>query len=478
MERIGRAVPVEELTRLVSGPVVTDPAALSPWHGDASHLSGTPVAAVRPEGTEEIRRVVRWARRHRVPLVARGGGTSLDGECVPPNGGVVLDLSAWSSPLEIDPVERRARVGPGVVNRELQRAAEPFGLFFPPNPGSWTSSTIGGNVATNASGPRSYRYGPTRVWTSAATLVLGTGEVVTIGTAARKRSAGPDPVGFVVGSEGTLGILTEVVVRLAPTPPRRLALLVPVGDEERAVRLALRLDRARAPTLAAIEYVDRPSAAALSRAAARRLASEGPWVLLEVETTSEAEEGALTAVAGLIEGSGISEDPTVFPDADELWSLRGRSGTVLDGEVGPRVREDVAVPLTRLPELFRLVHRIADGAGVPLWVYGHLGDGHLHPNFGLDPAGEGADRLRRELWQGVHALDGTVSGEHGVGLLKREALIAEHPPAALAWMRAVKSACDPDGILNPGKLYPPAPPDGGAASRSPSGRAADAARQG
>lgn len=449
-----RRTAVAHLKSEIEGSVLDASDALTPWQGDASHLRGHPAAVVRPTGVDDVVRLVRWARRHRIPILPRGAGTSLDGESVPLDGSVVVDLAAWTSPVEIDATERRARVGPGVVNRELQRAAEGVGLFFPPNPGSWASSTIGGNVATNASGPRSYRYGPTRVWTCGATLVLGTGEVVHVGTRARKRSAGPDPLGYVVGSEGTLGIFTEVEVRLAPAPVERVALIVPSGTEEAATALALRLDRLRGPALSAIEYVDGPSAAALQRASPRRIDADGPWVLLEIETTPDEAARSLERVSEAIRATGLRGEPLLFPDAEELWTLRGESGAVLDAEHGLRVREDVAVPLQRLPDLFHLVHRIAEEEGAPLWIYGHLGDGHLHPNFGTDPAGAAAARLRERLWSGVHALGGTVSGEHGVGLLKRGAVATEHPPAALAWMRAVKDACDPDGILNPGKLYP------------------------
>ncbi|MGI0131536.1 MAG: FAD-binding oxidoreductase [Thermoplasmata archaeon] len=456
---------IAELRRSFAGSIVDDPARLTQWQGDASHLRGVPCAAVRPQGVADVTNIVAWARRYQVPLLPRGGGTSLDGESVPVDGAVVVDMSEWTAPIEIDPVERRARVGPGVINRDLQRAAARWGLFFPPNPGSWGSTTIGGNVGTNASGPRSYRYGPTRAWTCGLTVVLGTGEVVRVGTAARKRSAGPDPVGYLVGSEGTLGIVTEVVVHLAPVPSRRIALIVPVGDEARAADLALRADTARGgPRLAAIEYVDRAAAAALVRSAHRRLAPDGPWVLLEVESTTDREEADLRAVGTILTDSGVREDATVVPEADELWDLRGQSGAVLDEEVGWRVREDVAVPLERLPELFRLVHRVAEAHHVPVWVYGHLGDGHLHPNFGVDPAGADADRLRRALWEGVWALGGTVVAEHGVGLLKREVMLVEHPPAAIAWMDAVKRACDPDGIMNPGKLYPAGRPAAGPSS--------------
>ena len=216
------------LASAVRGRVVTDPSLLARFARDGSHLSGRPSAVVMPADRDDVVALVAWARRHRTPLVARGGGTSLDGESVPPDGGVVVDLSGWSRLLEVDPEGLWARVEPGIVNYDLQRALRPYGSFFPPNPGSWTTSTVGGNVGTNASGMRSFRYGPTRAWVRELTAVLGTGASVHLGTRAAKRSVGPDLLQLFIGSEGTLGIVTEVTVRLAPLPPVRRGVAVPL----------------------------------------------------------------------------------------------------------------------------------------------------------------------------------------------------------------------------------------------------------
>ncbi len=465
--------PLDRLAAALDGEVLVDPAARDGAGRDGSHLRGRPAAVVRPGGPEDVVRIVRWARRSRVPLVPRGAGTSLDGESVPPDGAVAVDLSGWRRILAIDPDELTARVEPGVVNFELQTALRPQGLFYPPNPGSWTRSTIGGNIATNASGPRSFRYGPTRSWVRRVEVVLGTGERVALGTPAAKRSVGPELLSLLVGSEGSLGIVTEATLRLVPTPAVREGLVVPLPEGTALGALALRLRRARGTGLSAIEYLDRACADAL---AARRRAvgpTDAALLLLELEADDRATADARRrAVVGALRDGGIEAPPTLFDDADELWTLRGESGVVLDERYGERVREDVAVPLSRLDEMLRAVAAISAEEAVPVFLFAHLGEGSLHPNFGVDPASRTAQRVRTRLWDAALALGGTISGEHGIGRLKRGYVARELGAGAVAWLADVKRHCDPDGILNPGTLYPPRAPVRGSGRSRPGGGAA------
>ncbi len=437
----------------VAGTITDDPEALTRFASDASHLVGTPAAAVAPRDREDVERIVQWARRWKVPLVGRGGGSSLDGESVPPPGGVVVDFSGWTRILEVDEADRLVRVGPGLVNRELHRALLPHGLFFPPNPGSWAMSTIGGNTATNASGPRSLRYGSTRAWVRGIEVVLGTGEFLRVGHRTRKASTGPDLLGFFVGSEGTLGLFTEITLSLAPTPERRVGLVLPVPDDLSFRTTLPRLLASPAPAFAAIEYLDRSTAAALSRFASGRLPGDSALVLLELETTVADEERDLERAAERLAGSGFSGDPVVFPDADQLWTLRGQSGDAIEQE-GVRIHEDIAVPWSRLDELIEGTKAIGARHEVPTRLFGHLGDGNLHPGFVLDPASERATTVRRELLELTKRLGGTISAEHGVGLVKAPYLVLEHGDVGVSLLEAFKRRCDPDGILNPGKLYP------------------------
>ncbi len=399
----------------------------------------------------------------------RGGGTSLDGESVPPDGGVVVDLSAWSRVLEVDGDDLWARVEPGVVNRDLQRALLPHGLFFPPNPGSWTTSTIGGNVGTNASGMRSFRYGPTRAWVREVDAVLGTGDRVHLGRRVAKRSVGPDLLQLFVGSEGTLGIATELTVRLAPVPTTRRGVVVPLPSRPSLGSIVSSLARLPDSGLSAVEYLDAGCAAALSEARTARWRSGSALLLLEVEAGGASEASRrLTRLRSRLAKAGVPGMPAVFEDADELWTLRGESGNVLLERYGYHVREDVAVPVARIDDLLRALARIARRERVPYFLFGHLGEGSLHPNYVVDPTSAVAQRIRASVLSASRSLGGTISAEHGVGILKRPFLAEELGTSAIGLLTAVKTACDPDGILNPGKLYPPSSERGRPPSWSPS----------
>jgi FAD/FMN-containing dehydrogenase len=469
--------PIASLERVFHGSVRTDAPSLARFRRDASHLEGSPRAVVAPAQVPDVVALVGWARRHRIPLVPRGGGTSLDGESVPADGSVVVDLSGWNSVLEVEPDERWARVGPGLVNRDLQEALRPFGMFFPPNPGSWTTSTIGGNVGTNASGPRSFRYGPTRAWVREVEAVLGTGERARFGSRVAKRSVGPDLLQILVGSEGTLAILTEVTVRLAPRPTLREGWAVPLPKGLSIGAVARRLARAPGTGLSAVEYLDQGAASALAETQPVDWPTGSALLLLELEADGPTEAaGRRRRVRSALRSVGVTGRPAVFPDADELWTIRGASGVVLEERMGRHVREDVAVPLGRIDALVHTLERIGRTAHVPLYLYGHLGEGSLHPNYVVDPTTPAAEEVRTAVLTASLDLGGTVSAEHGIGRLKVPFLRREVGETAVDLLDAVKRRCDPDGILNPGKLYPGRARGAARLSRSPSGSEAGAAR--
>ncbi|MCI4339497.1 MAG: FAD-binding oxidoreductase [Thermoplasmata archaeon] len=446
---------LNSLTRAVHGVVRSDAAEILRVDHDASHLTGHALAVVAPRDPDDVVALVRWAREHGVPLVPRGAGTSLDGESVPMAGGVVVDLSGWNRVMEILEDERLARVGPGTVNRDLQAALAPHGLFFPPNPGSWTVSTIGGHVGTNASGPRSFRYGPTRSWVRSLEAVLGTGERVGWGGRAAKRAVGPDLLSLFVGSEGTLGITTEVTVRLAPLPAIREALVVDLPDGGPLAPVAAALARARGTGLAAVEYLDRACAAELAGPQGFDHRRDGPLLLLEIEAEDLTEARARRERVGeVLRRVGVVTEPTVYDDADVLWTLRGRAGVALDERLGHRIREDVAVPLAAIDPLVVELERISALEHVPLYLFGHLGEGNLHPNYAVDPESSSGLRVRAAVLAASSALGGTISAEHGIGAIKAPFLEREIGTPGVEVLRALKRVCDPDGILNPGKLYP------------------------
>jgi len=445
----------DRLESAVRGSVRSHPSEVEPFRRDASHLEGSPRAVVAPVDAEDVVALVRWARRNRVPLVPRGAGTSLDGESVPADGSVVVDLSAWNAVIEVEAHELWARVGPGLRNWDLQEALRPTGLFFPPNPGSWTTCTIAGNVGTNASGPRSFRYGPTRAWVRALEVVLGSGEASRFGSRVAKRSVGPDLLHLIVGSEGTLAIITEITLRLAHRPALREGLVFPLGDDVSLAAVARRLTREPGTGLSAVEFIDRGSAVALAQARQAEWTPDVPLLLLELEAERPSETTAKRArIVAALATVGVTSSPTIFGDADQLWMLRGASGVVLDGQMGIRVREDIAVPLGQIDALVRRLEEIGRSSGARLYLYGHLGEGSLHPNYVVDPGSALAERIRAEVLTAALELGGTVSSEHGIGRLKASFLARELGGPAVEILAAVKRACDPDGIMNPGKLYP------------------------
>jgi FAD/FMN-containing dehydrogenase len=469
---------VRSLERALRGDVERTPSALARVARDGSHLVGAPIARVAPRDVADVVALVRWARRNRTPLVARGAGTSLDGESVPRAGSVVVDLSGWNRIREIRPDERWARVEPGVVNRKLQAALERRGWFFPPNPGSWETSTIGGHVGTNASGPRSFRYGPTRDWVRGLDVVLGTGARVRLGSRAPKRSLGPDLLGLLVGSEGTLGLVTEVTVRLAPRPAVRRGLLVPLPPRIALGRLASRLASIRGSGLSALEYLDAECARAVAEDRATGWPVGPALLLLEVEADDAGHAARRVArLTRTLAALGVRGAVREYDDANRLWSQRGESGRVLDERYGERIREDVAVPLPEVDGLLAAIARMAARERVSVPLFGHLGEGSLHPNFVVDPTSRKATRLRAALYAEALRRHGTISGEHGIGAIKAPYVARELGPAAVGLLRAVKAACDPDGILNPGKLYPPPPRAGPRSARSPSAAAGARARR-
>ncbi len=458
----------------LSGRVEATAAATDRVAGDTSHVRGRAIAVAAPADAEDVARLVRWARREKVPLVARGAGTSRDGESAAVDGGIVVDLSGWTEILEISPDERRARLRPGVVNADLQEAAGRHGLFFPPNPGSWERSTIGGNIATNASGMRSFRYGATRAWVRELDLVLGTGERVHLGSRAAKRSVGPDLLGLVVGSEGTLGVVTEASVALAPRPLVRRGLGLPLPEGIALGRLAAALASAPGTGLSAVEYLDAATARAMAEDRGSPWPVDSALLLLEIEaeTPAEADQRG-ERLRAVLRAQGVDATPRVYEDADRLWSERGATGPLLESRYGLRVPEDVAVPLPEVDGFLTELRAILAREAVPMFLFGHLGEGSLHPNVIVDPVSPAAERIRGALYRAALGRHGTISAEHGIGVVKRDFLEEELGPAALRLLRDVKTACDPDGILNPGKLYPDAGGRAGAgASRSPSASAA------
>lgn len=439
--------------------VITDPEGTARYRQDEAEWapSGSPLAVVRAQDTAEVRAVVAYCVEHRIPLVPRGAGTGLSGGANAVDGAIVLSLEDMNRVLRIDPAERIAVVQPGVVNDELRAACAAQGLWYPPDPASSPWSTIGGNAATNAGGMCCVKYGVTRDYVLGLEVVNGLGEVTRLGRSTAKGVAGYDLCGLLVGSEGTLGVITEITVKLRPArPPERTVAgyfdsVVTAGEAVSAVTAA-------GVVPSALELVDRHCLEAVDAWKNMGLATDADVVLLGRVDTPGAEGDAEAAlIRDCFERAGASwaAQSTDQQEADALFEARRLAYPALE-RLGPVLTEDVCVPRAAVPEMLARIERAAARHDILVANIAHAGDGNLHPLIITQPGDEAA-RARAQLafediLDDAIALGGTVTGEHGVGLLKMRGMDQEVGPVALAMQRAVKAALDPHGILNPGKV--------------------------
>ena len=441
------------LTDLLPERCSTRPGDLESAARDASSLPGArPDAVVWPLSTEDVVAVVKLAAAHAIPLTARGAGSSLEGNPIPVRGGIVLDVSRMAEVVAIRAEDLQVDVQPGVVYAALNRQLRPHGLFFPPSPGgSADVATIGGMAANNASGIYSVKYGGTRDHVRAATVVTGTGEVLRLGNRARKSASGYHLLGLVVGSEGTLAIVTELTLALAGLPQARRQGGFRFPDASAAARATAELIRFGVD-VAAVEFLDGRTVAALNRFGQFGLA-ETPTLLVEVHGSEAGVAEVWAAAEDVLRGAG--GEPLVLPGGRDAWSIREhatRSIAALRPDAAT-VRADLAIPIGALPRLVARCEAVAAERGLTVHLFGHAGIGILHALVLADAAERAAaDAGRDVLVEEALALGGSCSGEHGMGLGNRRYAAREHG-AALALMRGVKQLFDPHGILNPGKMW-------------------------
>ena len=424
---------------------------------------GTPAdAVVLPANTDEVAAVVRLCAKHRVPIVPRGAGTGYTGGAVPTHGGIVISLERMNRILEIDEANLVAVVEPHVVTGDLQTAVEKVGLFYPPDPASLKESVIGGNVAECAGGPRAFKYGTTKQYVLGFEAVLPTGEIVRTGGKVVKNVVGYDLTHLLVGSEGTLAIVTQIILRLVPRPPVQATLRATFRDVEAAVQAVVNVIRARVVP-AAVELIDGDSLEAVARyLQVRSLAPEGTgaMLLLEVDGVPAAVAEEAVRVESACAEAGATEILRARDEAErqELWRVRRELSRSLKMITPLKYNHDVVVPKGRIPELFALVRRIREEHRLRIPCFGHAGDGNIHVNIMVDPDDPEeiarAHAAERVLFEGVVALEGSISGEHGIGFAKAPFLPLELSPDEIALMKRVKQAFDPHGILNPGKIFP------------------------
>ena len=430
--------------------------AVSGTEAVAGHLSdesglvgGQPAVVVWPRTVDEVRRVLTVATRHRVPVVPRGAGTGLSGGASPVTGSVVVDLSRMASIIEVDPQARLAVVEAGVINAHVSAAAAPFGLMYAPDPSSWESSTVGGNIATNAGGLRCARYGATRSSVLGLDIVLADGRLLRSGGRTVKRSAGIDLTQLFIGSEGTLGVVTSATLRLLPLPPPQLTVLASFADVAGAAEAAAALVASTTPTLA--ELMDGGVVAALD---ASRGTGFGRGVGAVLVGQVDDSPSAVTVVeAAMSAGGALDVALTTDPrEANELLDIRRAAFSSLQ-HLGTLLTEDVCVPVSHLAQMARAVVEIGVAHGVRTCTVAHAADGNLHPVIVRDGDQDAEEAAARAIFRQAQELGGTVSGEHGIGRLKREWLAAELGDTSLAVQRQIKRALDPLSLMNPGAVF-------------------------
>lgn len=424
------------------------------YHHDATDDRGVPAAIVFAESAADVAATVRFCAGHGLTVVGRGAGTGLSGGAVPSEGSVVLSTERMQR-LDIDAERRVARCGPGVITKTLQDRALELGLAYPPDPASYDQSTLGGNVAENAGGLRCKRFGVTRDYVIGLQAVTAGGEVLKTGIYGDGGGFGWGDV--LIGSEGTLAIITEIAVRLIPAPRAGTMLLAAFERPEDAARTVAAITGAGIiPTV--LEYVDGDAAAAANEYRQTEGIDRAAAVLL-IETTechSAAETARIRAFCEKNRATylRIEEDPA---KAEALWDVRRNVSTALKEMAAVRVSEDVAVPNSKFPDLVAYVSQMNAESSIRINSYGHAGDGNLHVNF-ISMTGSAADRAEierriKQLMRQTIGLGGTLSGEHGIGLAKRAYIGLEFDEPTLNYMKRVKAVLDPEGLLNPGKIF-------------------------
>ncbi|MHB0886190.1 MAG: FAD-binding oxidoreductase [Bacillota bacterium] len=452
---------LKELTRVV-GPdrVLTKLESRYAYGLDATYHQAAPDVVVRALTTDEVSRVLRLCHREGVPVTPRGAGTSFSGGPIPLAGGVSLALQGMNRVLEFSPGDSLAVVEPGVVTGDLQRLVEAEGWYYPPDPQSADFCTIGGNIAENASGPHGVKYGSTRDYLLGLEVVLPDGEVITVGGRTIKNVTGFDLTRLFCSSEGMLGVVTKATVKLIPRPESKVVLLAFFRDWAQGGRAVADIFAAGIlpTTLEIMDDVSIRTAEDFGHFGLRLDA--GAMLLIEVDGFVETMDRQGRAISAICEKAGAAEVRVAHDPAEqvELWKARKALSPATSRLAPTRVSEDVTVPRSRLPELVVRLKEVGKEVGLPIVVFGHAGDGNLHPGILTDERDPDqwarAERAVELFFRHTIELGGTLSGEHGVGFMKSPFLPLEYGERAIRLMKDLKGAVDPKGILNPGKMFP------------------------
>lgn len=448
-----------ELQQLLApGEISFEPSVCAAHTGDKWFAQHLPHAVALPRTTESVSALLRFACHHRIPVTPRGAGYGYVGGCVPVHGGIALSVARLNRIKEINHRDFVAVVQAGVVTKELQDAVEKKGLYYPPDPASRADSFIGGNIATNAGGPRCLKYGVTRDYVLGLKVVLACGAVVHLGGRCHKNKTGFELHRLFVGSEGMLGVVTEATLKLLPLPPYRACLAVGFDSTAAAARTLAAIFRA-GMLPSALEIADEFTLAAAHRhTGAKRLLGCRAMLIVELDG-QKISVGSETAELQKI----VQKQNPLFVQAglgaaqcEEIWGLRRQFSASLKATGLKKLNEDIVVPRGRLEDLFKFTARLQKKSALPIACFGHAGDGNIHVNIMLDAADAGAvkrgEKALDELFKQVLAWDGAITGEHGIGLAKKKWWPDAVSPEVMALHQTVKHALDPRGILNPGKF--------------------------
>ena len=425
---------------------------------DASEYSHRPACAVWVETAEQVSEVMKLANREKIPVIPRGGATGLTGMSVPIQGGIVLDLNHMNKILKISIEDRLVVVQPGVIYDDLTRAIDPFGFFFPPDPASSQTCTLGGNVATNAGGVRGAKYGTTRDYVLGLQVVLPDGRIMRTGSSTIKSVSGYDLTKLFVGSEGTLGVVTEITLKINPRTTASTTALATFDNVEDAGNAVSQVMRSGVLP-AVMEILGREAIVAINQNTALNLPEVDAMLLAETDGYTQVEtDYQMSKVIDVFRSNNAMDvkQAETKEESVELWSARKSAYAVLARLKTHQVLEDVTIPMSKLAEALRGIKEISKKYDIMIATYGHAGDGNLHPQFVYD--GYDPDQVKRKkaagaaLFKLAISLGGTLTGEHGIGLQKAAFMGLEHDDAAMDVMRGIKRLLDPNNILNPGKM--------------------------
>ena len=450
---------MDKLSELLPGKTSTAPEDILCYGFDASGLEAPPSAVVWPHDVGDVIKVIKYASTKGIPVIPRGAGTGMTGGAVPSRGAIILSMEKMNRIIEIDEKNLNVLVEPGVVNGKLQRELQRHRLFYPPDPASMNFCTIGGNVAENAGGARAVKYGVTKDYVLGLEAVLPDGRLINTGVKTAKGVVGYDLTGLLVGSEGTLAVITKIRLKVLPLPQDVITLMVLFKElEQSGIAVTQIISEGIIPRT--LEFLDRETIKAVEHYKPIGLPEDiDALLLIELDgapsvITIDAEK--VSDICGRLGGEVIMAENEIA--REKLWEARRAISPALFRISPTKINEDIVVPRTRLPEMLGVLKGLSESTGIRIVNFGHAGDGNIHVNLMVDKNNKDeyakALKLVGDIFNATLELGGTISGEHGIGLTKKDYITMEIQPDELQLMKKIKAVFDPENILNPGKIFP------------------------